>query len=79
MKTHLDFHQLNLIYIYIAVISGSLTLVQLQARASTLMYFDRVYIQGLSFWVKLKKIDSFLLNGDFCHLLITFANSLDPD
>ena len=21
----------------------------------------------------------FLANGDFCHLLITFANSLDPD
>ena len=23
--------------------------------------------------------NSFLASGDFCHLLITFANSLDPD
>ena len=23
--------------------------------------------------------NSFLARGDFCHLLITFANSLDPD
>ena len=24
-------------------------------------------------------LNSFLANGNFCHLLITFANSLDPD
>ena len=24
-------------------------------------------------------INSLLASGDFCHLLITFANSLDPD
>ena len=24
-------------------------------------------------------INSFLDSGDFCHLLITFANNLDPD
>ena len=24
-------------------------------------------------------INSFLANGDFCHLLIAFANSFDPD
>ena len=24
-------------------------------------------------------LDSFLASGDFCRLLITFANSLDPD
>ena len=26
-----------------------------------------------------KHLDSFLSSGNFCHLLITFANSLDPD
>ena len=25
------------------------------------------------------KLNSFLASDDFCHLLITFANSLDPD
>ena len=25
------------------------------------------------------RVNSFLASGDFCHLLITFANSLDPD
>ena len=24
-------------------------------------------------------LNTFLASGDFCHLLITFANSLDPD
>ena len=25
------------------------------------------------------RVNSFLASGDFCHLQITFANSLDPD
>ena len=28
---------------------------------------------------KLRVFNSFLASGDFCHLLIIFANSLDPD
>ena len=26
-----------------------------------------------------KMLNSFIVSNDFCHLLITFANSLDPD
>ena len=29
--------------------------------------------------VHIKSVNSFLAGGDFCHLLITLASSLDPD
>ena len=33
--------------------------------------------QGIHF--KARKFNSFHASGNFCHLLITFATSLDPD
>ena len=38
-----------------------------------------VVIITLRVKVKLKRFDSFPTSGDFCRLVITFANSLDPD
>ena len=33
----------------------------------------------MNFFLGALRVNSFLANGDLCHLLLTFANSLDPD
>ena len=46
---------------------------------STLISFCILDCYHVSAILPHPNINSFLVSGDFCHLLITFANSVDPD